>query len=137
MSNSSLMLNATFILLAVAAYAAFYLGAPGRQSKAVGPPRALLLIGVVLTVAALAVSIAATQSAVGPVLVLTAMMATGTALAIAGPFVLPEAKPSGERASMPRTKRPRAAGVPPGSAGLPPAKASPAPPMLPPTRPPS
>ena len=98
------MLAVLSVVLAVAAYGAFYLGAPGRQSRAVGRPRVMLASGAVLTVAALAASIAATGSAVGPALVLTVMMAVASALAMAGPFLLPSAE------TVPR-KRPLATGA--------------------------
>lgn len=111
------MLGIMALILAVVAYGAFYLGAPGRQSKAVGSPRVLLVAGAVLTVGALAVSIVATQSAVGPVLVLTVMMAVGTVLALAGPFVLPATDEGRARTRKPRAERPVPTGSP--GAGLP------------------
>jgi len=42
-----------------------------------------------MTLSALSISIVSTGTAVGPVLVLTAMMSAGSALAILGPFFLP------------------------------------------------
>lgn len=115
------MLEALALVLAVAAYAAFYLGAPGRQSRPVGPPRPMRWGGAALTVAALAVSVAATGSAVGPAMVLTVMMTAASALAVAGPFLLPEAE-----GARPRAPRPAPGGVAPAR-----------PPKRPPTCPPS
>lgn len=79
------------LLLSAIAYSAFYASAPGRQSQAVGPVRPLFGAGAVLTVAAFALSVVATRSAVGPTLVLTVMMATASVLAMIGPFLLPDA----------------------------------------------
>lgn len=79
------------LLLSATAYSAFYAGAPGRQSQAAGPVRPLFGAGAVLTVAALALSVVATCSAVGPTLVLTVMMAMASVLAIIGPYLMPEA----------------------------------------------
>ncbi|MEO0558730.1 MAG: hypothetical protein AAF170_11175 [Bacteroidota bacterium] len=91
------MLAVVSMLLAVAAYGAFYAAAPGRQSKALGSSRLLLGVGAVLTVAALVLSAVATGSAVGPALVLTVMMAAASTLAMAGPFLLPEAETPSRR----------------------------------------
>jgi hypothetical protein len=99
------MLGALAILLSVVAYGAFYVGAPGRQSKAPGPSRLLLGAGTVLTVVALALSVAATRSAVGPALVLTVMMAVASALAMIGPFLLPDAETARPRPSPAPQKR--------------------------------
>ncbi|MEM1041043.1 MAG: hypothetical protein AAGI91_00290 [Bacteroidota bacterium] len=124
------MLLALALLLAAAAYGAFYVGAPGRQSEAVGPPRAMRVAGGVLTVAALTVSLAATGSSVGPVLVLVVMSAAASALALAGPFLLPEATPPVRQ----RAPQPKAAGRGP---TLPPKRPPARTPKRPPTRPPS
>ncbi|NBC18777.1 MAG: hypothetical protein GVY18_15850 [Bacteroidetes bacterium] len=86
------MLDALYMVLSAAAYSAFYAGAPGRQSQAVGPSRVLLGAGIVLTVAALALSVVATRSTVGPVLTLTVMMTVASVLAITGPFMLPDSE---------------------------------------------
>lgn len=125
------MLGVVSVLLAVAAYAAFYVAAPGRQSKALGPSRPLLAAGAVLTVAALALSIVATGSAVGPALVVTVMMAVASALAMAGPFVLPEAEGSRRTASGPAG----AARVPTRPPSMPPGRTPTRPPTLPPSSP--
>jgi drug/metabolite transporter (DMT)-like permease len=82
-------MDAIAMILAAVAYAAFYAAAPGRQSKAVEPSGLYLWIGIGMTLSALSISIVWTGTAVGPVLVLTAMMVAGSALAILGPFVLP------------------------------------------------
>jgi hypothetical protein len=84
------MLETVALILSIAAYAAFYAGAPGRQSRPVGPPRLLLGMGTALTLAALVMASAATGSAIGPVVVVTMMMTVASILAITGPFVLPE-----------------------------------------------
>jgi len=91
------MLETLALILSVAAYAAFYAGAPGRQSRPVGPPRLLLSTGTALTLGALVMAALATGSAVGPVAVVTMMMTVASILAVTGPFVLPE----------PNTTRPR------------------------------
>lgn len=84
------MLETVALILSVAAYAAFYAGAPGRQSRPVGPPRLFLGTGTVLTLGALVIASVTTGSAVGPVVVVTMMMTVASILAITGPFVLPE-----------------------------------------------
>ncbi|MDT0632780.1 hypothetical protein RQM47_00835 [Rubrivirga sp. S365] len=78
------------LLLAAAAYGAFYAAAPGRQSAPAGPPRPLRWAGAGLAAAALALSVAAYGPGVGPVLVVTVMMTVASVLAVAGPFLLPE-----------------------------------------------
>lgn len=99
------MLGTLALLLSVAAYGAFYVAAPGRQSRAVGPPRVLLGVGAALTLAALVLSYVATRSAVGPALVLTVMMAAASMLAMIGPFVLPPADAAHVQASRPARSR--------------------------------
>jgi hypothetical protein len=54
------MLETVALILSIAAYAAFYAGAPGRQSRPVGPPRLLLGMGTALTLAALVMAALAT-----------------------------------------------------------------------------
>ncbi|MEM6326403.1 MAG: hypothetical protein AAF791_04730 [Bacteroidota bacterium] len=134
------------LLLAAAAYGAFYAAAPGRQSRALGPTRTLLWAGTALTVAALGLSIAATGSSVGPVLVVTVMMATASVLAVVGPFVFPEAAETARtRTATPASGR--APTMPPGARlpgttparppGTTPARPPGSPPGRPPTFPPS
>jgi len=84
------MLETLALIVSVAAYAAFYAGAPGRQSRPVGPPRLLLGTGTALTLGALVIASEATGSAVGPIVVVTLMMTVASILAVTGPFVLPE-----------------------------------------------
>ena len=91
------------LVLAALAYGAFYAAAPGRQSQPLGPPKPLRLAGVVLTGTALVLSAVGTETAGGPVFVLTVMMAAAAALAMAGPFLLPQTE-----AARPRTPRPGA-----------------------------
>lgn len=93
------MLLTVALILSAVAYGAFYAGAPGRQSQAVGPPRLLLGAGTLLTVVALVLSGTATRSAVGPVLVLTVMMAVASAVVMIGPFLLPKAGPRAPRSA--------------------------------------
>ncbi|MEM1127450.1 MAG: hypothetical protein AAGI71_12420 [Bacteroidota bacterium] len=117
------------LILAALAYGAFYVAAPGRQSKALGSVRLLLGLGTGLTVAGLGVSYLATESAVGPALVVTVMMLVASVLAITGPFFLPAAEVVGPRS--PKTSAGgRAPKLPP---SMPPAQR----PKHPPTRPPS
>ncbi|HHP7238797.1 hypothetical protein [Longibacter sp.] len=83
-------MDAIAMILGAVAYGAFYAAAPGRQSRAVEPSGLYVWIGIGMTLSALSLSIVSTGTAVGPVLVLTAMMVAGSALAIFGPFVLPK-----------------------------------------------
>ncbi|MEM8598600.1 MAG: hypothetical protein AAGF99_01660 [Bacteroidota bacterium] len=96
------------LFLAALAYGAFYAAAPGRQSQALGPTRPLLWLGATLTAVALALSVVGTQSAVGPVLVATVMMAAASLLAVVGPFVFPEAVAS-RKGAAPTAGRPAGA----------------------------
>lgn len=91
------MLETVALILSGVAYGAFYAGAPGRQSQSVGPPRLLLGAGTVLTVAALILGAMATRSAVGPVLVLTVLMAVASTLAMIGPSLLPDVETTRSR----------------------------------------
>jgi hypothetical protein len=86
------MMEAIALILAALAYGAFYAGAPGRQSQAVEPSGLYLWLGAGMTLTALALSIAATGTAVGPTFVLTVMMSVASVLAMVGPFVLPDAR---------------------------------------------
>ncbi|MEO0460401.1 MAG: hypothetical protein AAF219_06125 [Myxococcota bacterium] len=86
------------------AYPAFYLSLPGRGLRLKSRRGALGLAGA-FAVSALLLSGFATQSATGPVVVVTVMLATGTALAMLAPFLWAaspragrqNAKPSGSR----------------------------------------
>jgi len=101
------MLEPVALILSVAAYAAFYAGAPGRQSRPVGPSRLLLGTGTALTLGALVIASVATGSAVGPVMVVTLMMTVASILAVTGPFVLPEPEATRTRSTARSTSNGR------------------------------
>ncbi|MEM6338189.1 MAG: hypothetical protein AAF752_16565 [Bacteroidota bacterium] len=76
------------LILAALAYVAFYVASPGRQSKALKPAKPIRIAGIVLVCAAFVLSVLGTGSAVGPVLVITVLMAVGSLLVVTGPFFM-------------------------------------------------
>jgi hypothetical protein len=93
------------LVLAALAYGCFYAASPGRQARggAPGSPRVLRAAGAVGTLGALALAAQAYGHGIGPLLVLTVMMATASALALAGPLVFDWA--ASHRASSTRARR--------------------------------
>lgn len=94
------MLHALALLLPALGYLLIYLGDPGRQTQA--PPGrvrgVLRLGGWTLCVLGVAVAVEAAGWGLGPVLALTAVMATGSVAAVVGPLLqAPAGRPDGER----------------------------------------
>lgn len=76
------------LLLAALSYALFYLAAPGRQvSKSIKYSASKRAVAAGLAVVSIVLGIRAFGIGLGPTLVITVMMTTGSVMALIGPFV--------------------------------------------------
>lgn len=80
-------MNVFALVLSALAYGLFYAAAPGRQATPLAKPRILQGGAILLTLAALIFGVLAYGPAIGPLLVLTAMMAAASVLVMVGPLL--------------------------------------------------